>query len=135
MYFYLNPGERMQWEHLNIGQYINHMKSLNADHMLIPWGSTEVEYFVLFCFWFQMKAYIFAIANLKFRHQSPCSFGDVTENVKFIGIPILDFLCIFITASSPGLHTFFCLHRVNKKLPYGEPHKVKFQRSRSISRK
>ena len=43
----------------------------------------------------------------------------MTKNVKFIGIPENN-LCIFIIASSPGVHTFFCLWGVNKKLPQGE---------------
>ena len=42
-------------------------------------------------------------------------------------------LCIFILASSPGVHTFFCLWRVNKKLPQGETSQNAFQRSRSIN--
>ena len=80
-----------------------------------------------------MKAHIFLIANLKFCLQTPCSFGDMAENVKLIGIPINDFLCIYIIASSPGLHTSFCLWRVNKKLPQGETSQNTFQRWRSIS--
>ena len=59
----------------------------------------------------------------------------MTKNVKLIGIPENDFLCIFIIASSPGVHTFFCLWRVNKKLPQGETSQIAFQRSRSISQK
>ena len=82
-----------------------------------------------------MKAHIFLISNLKFRLQTPCSFGDMAENVKLIGIPINNFLCIYIITSSPGLHTLFCLWRVNKKLPQGETSQNTFQRSRSISRK
>ena len=31
----------------------------------------------------------------------------MTKNVKLIGIPENNFLCIFILASSPGVHTFF----------------------------
>ena len=80
-----------------------------------------------------MKAHIFLIANLKFRLQTPCSFGDMAENVKLIGIPINNFWCIYIIASSPGLHTLFCLWRVNKKLPQGETSQNTFQRSWSIS--
>ena len=47
--------------------------------------------------------------------------------------PENNFLCIFITASSPGVHSFFCLWRVNKKLPEGETSQNAFQRSRSIN--
>ena len=67
-----------------------------------------------------MKAHIFLFANLKFQLQILCSFGDITKNVKLNGIPKNNFLCIFIIVSSPGVHTFFCLWRVNKKLPQGE---------------
>ena len=44
----------------------------------------------------------------------------MTENVKFTGIP-LDNLLYFRHSprSFPGLHTFFCLNRVNRKLPLG----------------
>ena len=93
-----------------------------------PRAQPEVVYF-----WFQMKVHIFLIANLKFLLQTPWSFGDMAENVKLIGIPINKFLCIYIIASSPGLHTLFCLWRVNKKLPQGETSQNTFQRSRSIS--
>ena len=83
---------------------------------------------VFFFFLYQMKAHIFVITNPKFQLQILCSFGDLTKNVKFIGIPENNFLCIFIIASSPGEHTFFCLWKVNKKLPEGE-----ISRSRSIN--
>ena len=63
------------------------------------------------------------------------SFGDMTKNVKLIGIPGNNFFCIFIIASSPGVHTFFCLCRVNKKLPQGETSQNAFQRSRLINQK
>ena len=82
-----------------------------------------------------MKAHIFLIANPKFELQILCSFGDITKSMKLIGIPENNFLCIFITASSPGAHTFFCLWRVNKKLPQGETSQNAFQRSRSINQK
>ena len=68
------------------------------------------------------------IANSKFQLQILCSFGDITESVKLIGIPENNFLCIFIIASSPGVHTFFCLRRVNKKLPQGETSQNAFQK-------
>ena len=81
-----------------------------------------------------MKAHIFHIANPKFQLQILCSFGDIAKSVKFInGIPENDFLCIFIIASSPGVHTLFCLWRVNKKLLQGETSQNAFQRSRSIN--
>ena len=82
-----------------------------------------------------MKGHIFLLANPKFQLQILCSFGDITKSVKLIGIPENNFLCIFIIASSPGVHTFFCLWRVNKKLPQGETSQNAFQRSRSINSK
>ena len=42
-------------------------------------------------------------------------------------IPINNFLCIYIIASSQGLHTLFCLWRVNKKLPQGETSQIHFK--------
>ena len=67
-----------------------------------------------------MKAHIFLIVNPKFQLQILCSFGDITKCVKLKGIPENNFLCIFIIASSPGVHTFFCLWGVSKKLPQSE---------------
>ena len=55
-----------------------------------------------------MKAHIFLVANPKFQLQILCSFGYMTKNVKYIDTPENNFLCIFIIASSPGVHTFFC---------------------------
>ena len=80
-----------------------------------------------------MKAHIFLIANPKFQLQILCSLVDITKSVKLNGIPENNFLCIFILASSPGVHTFFCLWRVNKKQPQGETLQNAFQRSRSIN--
>ena len=112
-------------------KYVWELKGPYADHILIPQGSTGSSTFFLY----QMKAHIFLVANPKFQLQILCSSGDMTKNVKLIGIPENDFLCIFIIASSPGVHTFFCLWRVNKKLPQGETSQIAFQRSRSISQK
>ena len=80
-----------------------------------------------------MKAHNFLIANPKFQLQILCSFGDITKSVKLNGIPENNFLCIFIIASSPGVHTFFCLWRENKKLPQGETSQNAFQRARLIN--
>ena len=80
-----------------------------------------------------MKAHIFLVANPKFQLQILFSFGGIIKNVKLIGIPESSFLCIFIIASSPGVHTFFFLWRANKKLPQGETSQNAFQRSRSIN--
>ena len=93
-----------------------------ADHILIPQGSTrssiffDIKWKPIF-FWLQIQ-------NFSFK------FFVVLE---IIGIPENNFLCIFMIASSPGVHTFFCLWRVNKKLPQGETSQNAFQRSRSIN--
>ena len=110
----------------NVGVHMC-LKGPYADHILIPQGSTGSSTF------FDIKwAHIFLFANPKFQLQILCSFGDTTKNVKLNGIPENN-LCIFIIASSPGVHTFFCLWRVNKKLPQGETSQNAFQRSRSIN--
>ena len=67
-----------------------------------------------------MKAHIFLIIILKFHLQILCSFWDTAENVTITGIPISNFLCIYITASSPVSHTYFCPRRENKKQPWGK---------------
>ena len=108
---------------------LKNLKGRYADHILIPKGSTGSYTF----FWYQMKAHMFLIANPKFRLQILYSFGAITKSVKLNGIPENNFLCIFIIASSPGVHTFFCLWRVNKKLPQGKTSQNAFQRSRSIN--
>ena len=100
-----------------------------ADHIFIPRAQPEEVYFFLY----QLKTHSFLIANPKFQLQILCRFGDITKSVKLNSIPENNFLCIFIIASSPGVHTFFCLRRVNKKLPQGETSQNAFQRSRSIN--
>ena len=106
---------------------LGHLKALMPITFSSPWAQPEVVFF-----WYQMKALIFLIANPKFQLQILCSFGDITKSVKLNGIPENNFLCFFITASSPGVHTFCYLWRVNKK-PQGETSQNAFQRSRSIN--
>ena len=62
--------------------------------MLITFSSPKAQPEVV-KFLHQMKAHIFLVANPKFQLQILCSFGDVTKNVKLIGIPGNNFLCIF----------------------------------------
>ena len=62
-----------------------------------------------------MKAHIFLIANPKFQLRIFCSFGDITKSVKLNGIPENNFLCIFIIASSPGVHTLILLPLESKQ--------------------
>ena len=80
-----------------------------------------------------MKAHIFLIVHPKFQLKILCSFGEITKCVKLNSIPENNFLCIFITASSPAAHALFCLLRVNKKLRQGETSQNAFQSSRSIN--
>ena len=120
------PLRRMASAHFTDDYFV---KGPYADHILIPQGSTGSSIF----FWYQTKAHIFLISNPKFQLQILCSFGDTTKSVKLIGIPENHFLCIFIIASFPGAHTFFCLWRVNKTLPQGETSQNAFRRSRSIN--
>ena len=91
--------------------------------MPITFSSTRAQPEVVHILISNESPYIFLIANPNFQLQILCSFGDMTKNVNFIGIPENNFLCIliFIIASSPVVHacTFFCLWRV-KKLPQGE---------------
>ena len=79
-----------------------HLKALMPITFSPP-GSTRSSVF----FGFKWKPIIILTANLKFHLQTPCRFGDMAENVKLIGIPINNFLCIYIIASSLGLHTLF----------------------------
>ena len=93
-----------------------------------PRAQPEVVHFLI-----SNESPYFSSCKSKIHLQILCSSGDMTKNVKLIGIPENNFLCIFITASSPGVHSFFCLWRVNKKLPQGETSQNAFQKSRSIN--
>ena len=53
-----------------------------------------------------MKAHIFLIVTQKYHFQIHYTLEDISGNVRTSGIPIL-ILCIFTTASSPVLPTFF----------------------------
>ena len=100
--------------------------------MLITFSSPRAQPKVVY-FLISNESPYFLIANPKFQLQILFSFGDITKSVKLNGIPENNFLCIFIIASSPGVHTFFCLWRVNKKLPQDETSQNAFQRSRPIN--
>ena len=76
-----------------------------------------------------MKAHIFLIANPKFQLQILCSLGVITKSVKLNGIPENN-LCTFIIASSPGVHTFFCLDLESKQ--EANYLRVKFQAATSL---
>ena len=51
----------------------------------------------------------------KFQLQIHYTLEVVAENEPVSGIPILIFLCIFITALTPVSHTYFRPRRENKK--------------------
>ena len=93
-----------------------------------PRAQPEVVHFLI-----SNESPYFSNCKSKISASILCSFGDITKSVKLNGIPENNFLCIFIIASSPGVHTFVCLWRVNKKLPQGETSQNVFQRSRSIN--
>ena len=121
------PTLVIKYQHFDWFQNLN-LKALMPITFSSPGAQPEVVYFLI-----SNESSYFFIANPKFQLQILCSFGDITISVKLIGIPENNFLCIFIIASSPGVHTFFCLWRVNKKLPQGETSQNAFQRSRSIN--
>ena len=64
--------------------------------ILIPKGSTGGSTF----FWCQMKAHIFLIIIPKFQLQIHHTLEVIRENIPISGVPILNFLRIFITDSS-----------------------------------
>ena len=68
-------------------------------------------------FWYQMKAHIFLIVTWKFQLQIHYTLAVIAENVPISGIPIFIFLCIFITASSPVSHSYFCPRREYRSNP------------------
>ena len=105
------------------------LKALMPITFSSPGAQPEVVYFLIS----NESPYFFLIANPQFQLQILCSFGDIIKSVKLNGIPENNFSCIFIITSSPGVHTFLCLWRINKKLPQGETSQNAFQRSRSIN--
>ena len=77
-----------------------------------PPGLNQKWYF----FWSQIKAHIFLIITQKFQLQIHYMLAVIAENVPIFGIPILIFLCIFITGTFPVSHSYFCPRRENKNL-------------------
>ena len=61
-----------------------------------------------------MKVHILLAANPNFQLQIPCSFGEMTKSVKFIGIPENNFLCIFIISLIPR-GAYFLLPQESKQ--------------------
>ena len=61
-----------------------------------------------------MKARIFLIITPKFQIQIEYTLEVIAENVPISGIPILIFLCIFITASFPSVTYVILPRRENK---------------------
>ena len=110
-----------------LGHISKFLKALMPITFSSPRAQPEVVYFLV-----SNESPYFSNCKSEISPSNSFSFGDMAEIVKLIGIPINNFLCIYIIASSPGLHTLFCLWRV-KKLPQGETSQNTFQRSRSIS--
>ena len=86
-----------------------------ADHILIPRAQPEVVHFLVSNespYFSSCKSKISASNSLQFwRYDKKCEVSWYTR---------YNFLWVFIIASSPWVHTFFCLWRVNKKLPQDE---------------
>ena len=79
------------------------LKALMSITFLYPRAQQEVV-----IFWCQIKPHIFLIITQNFQL--------IAVNVLISGIPILIFICIFITASSPSVkYLLFCPRRENKK--------------------
>ena len=74
--------------------------------ILIPQDSTGSS--TLCC---QMKVHVFLIITPKFQLQIHYTLVVIAESVPISGIPILVFLYIFITASFPMSHSYFCPRR------------------------
>ena len=116
------------YQPIKTNMQMRYLKGPYANHILIPQGSTgssiffDIKWKPIF-FWLQIQNFSFKFFVVL----------EIQQKVKLIGIPENNFLCIFIIASSPGVHSFFCLWRVNKKLPQGETSQNAFQRSRSIN--
>ena len=98
------------------------LRSSIESFWITPACSKERKYHIFKQYWYTRNVPVF-INTGTFQYLGP--------QVYFFH----NFLCIFIIASSPGVHTFFCLWRVNKKLPQGETSQNAFQRSRSINLK
>ena len=79
-------------------------KAVCSHCILIPRAQLEVVPF----FWCQMKPHIFLIIAPKFQLQIHYTSEVIAENVPISDIPILIFICIFITVSSPVSYTYFC---------------------------
>ena len=62
-------------------------------------------------FWCQMKAHFCLIITPEFQLRIHYTLAAIAENAPTSGIPILIFLCIFITASPPVLHSYYCPRR------------------------
>ena len=123
---------------VEFSQYICHLwakefldsnfKGPYADHILIPRAQPEVVHFLIS----NESPYFFSCKS-KISASNSLQFWRCNKNVKLNGIQENNFLFIFIITSSPGVHTFFCLWRINKKLPQGQTSQNAFQRSRSIN--
>ena len=80
-----------------------------------------------------MKARYFLTIIPKFQLQIHYTLEGTAENVQVIGVPILIILCIYITASSPVSHTYFCPRKENKKQATGETSQnVSYDQDQSI---
>ena len=105
--YIMGPQSRVHKAHL----YYSKCSFLNYVPItfLSPRGQPEIV-----LFWCQIIAHIFSYYN-PIISASNYTLEVTAENVSISDIPILIFLCIFITASSLVSHTNFCPRRENKK--------------------
>ena len=81
-------------------------------HVSIAFSSPRAQPEVAL-FWCQMIAHIFLIITPKCQLQIHYTLAVIAENAPISGIPILIFLCIFVTASPPVSHSYICPRREN----------------------
>ena len=97
-------------------QFISVCIKLVYSHcILIPQGSTGSSTFLV-----SNESPYFSHYNSKISASNSLYFGSYSRKLLISGIPILIFLCIFITASSPVSYSYFCPRRENKKQPWGK---------------
>ena len=95
--------------------------------MPIKFSSPRAQPEVVHFFLYQIKAHIFLVANPKFQLQILCSFGDMTKNVKFIGIPENNFLCFHNSLITRGAYFLLSLESKQEATSRVKLHKMHFR--------
>ena len=126
-----------KWQHTHVHILLQFWKTWElkvgcSHYILIPQGSTGSSTFLV-----SNEDPIFSYYNPKISASKSLVYTleVVVENIPISSrpIPILIFLCIFITISSPVSHTHFCSRREDKKQPCGKIVQNVSQGSRLIS--